>query len=91
VKHKEKQKNEHLSRVKKEYFKNTAILSGIAVFFYSTPFYFFAFQFPNFNISSDKKALAARQTPFLFVGKWKIPLLYRARAPPINLNFQISD
>lgn len=61
---------------------HTAILTGIAVFFYSTPFYFFAFQFPNFNINSDKKALAARQAPFLFVGKWKIPLLYRARAPP---------
>lgn len=52
---------------------HTAVLEGIAVFFYSTPIYFFAFRFPLFNKYSNSEVLVAGQAPFLFVGKWQTP------------------
>uniref|UniRef100_UPI001A99A3FC hypothetical protein n=1 Tax=Clostridium sp. (strain ATCC 29733 / VPI C48-50) TaxID=1507 RepID=UPI001A99A3FC len=47
----------------KEYFVHTAILKGIAVFFCSTPIYFFTFEFPFFNIYFDLEAFAVRRAP----------------------------
>lgn len=52
---------------------HTAVLKGIAVFFYSTPIYLFFFQDILFNNFPTLEAFVARRALFLFVGKCQMP------------------
>ena len=54
-------------------FLHTAVLKGIAVFFYSTPIYLFFFQDILFNNFPTLEAFVVRRALFLFVGKCQTP------------------
>lgn len=83
------------SRKKETYTVHTAVLEGIAVFFYSTVFFLFENPFPLNYKKFLNGVSVLRRVRFFFVGKWKIlpdksdksTLFSFCRGPPFRLSF----
>lgn len=66
---------------------HTAVLKGIAVFFYSTQFSLSPSYIPKSNHIFNTSASTLRWVRFFFVIKCLFLTSYRSRAPPFGLEF----
>lgn len=66
---------------------HTAVLEGIAVFFYSTYFLLSPIHSRKSNYIFNESASALQWVRFFVVGKSLLLTFYRSRAPPLGLDF----